>query len=899
MPGHRLGATTAAGRTKLRYTSTVAGHPVLRIFISSTAADLREYRDKVRDAVLRLESLPIAMETFSAQSGQPASECMRMAAEADAVICVVAHRYGYVPPPDLGGDGERSITWLEVDAAKRAGKPVFAFVIDPKAPWTDIKEQDRLTSEPPEKTAEIVKAVQKLREFKAYLESEYTRNTFSSADELAKLVTTALANFVPKPDSADTSEATRPAPAYYFAVQSKIIQEYARTFVGRVHAHQVLETFLQNQKRGYFIVRAAPGQGKTAFSCHLISETGYIHHLIHRTGGRNDSRLILRSLTAQLLPLAGKEERLPESTSELTKTFEELVDTVAARQGKIVILIDALDELPADITEEPPFLLSDTLPDGAFFVVTSRPSERLDKLLERRFAIPHELYELGPLDLSEMREILQSRGPHITAAEVERIAESSQGNPLYLRAVADQLESNPTYDLQTLPAGIEGFFRSSTASLGLGNAILGGILGLLSAARTPLSVTQLSQIMGNSQRDTYEHGIRPVRQFLLEIDESYTFYHARFHEFVTRTILYEDELRKSHRRIADWLQLPPNRSHEYRWASLAYHLFESGSFDELIKLIDERFLAEKAHRFGYAVLEDIELWSRVQLQTDDPAVVERCVSLVEGLRRIVGGDLLDFAEAIQPYQPGPKAFRTKLFAPPIRSIPGLDVYAGILPKGEVAADFVEVIPLDNRLVVAIGDAPSMGLKSAFVARFIGNLFRKLVEGAKALHVGEVLAKLNDTLAAQDYFERVSMQCVELDPRNGIVRMANAGHPYPVHYACRRKKCDILPLRGDLLHDQLAPASGTEPYEEYSLSFGAGDVIVLITDGLTEDHVMNGDPYGYQFTAIVEAHAKDSAETIGEAILDGWKAHPREDDAGDDVSAVVIRASNCEAAKKTR
>lgn len=141
--------------------------PVLRIFISSTAVDLLDdYRKKVRDAVLRLEGLPTAMETFSAQSGQPAAECMSMAAEANAAICIVAHRYGYVPPPELGGDGDRSITWLEVAAAKRAGKPVFAFLVDPNAPWTKVKEQDRLVSEPSEKTPEIVKAVQKLQEFK-------------------------------------------------------------------------------------------------------------------------------------------------------------------------------------------------------------------------------------------------------------------------------------------------------------------------------------------------------------------------------------------------------------------------------------------------------------------------------------------------------------------------------------------------------------------------------------------------------------------------------------------------------------------------------------------------------------------------------------------------------------
>jgi len=461
--------------------------PVLRIFISSTAVDLREYRDKVRDAVLRLEDLPIAMETFSAQSGVPASECIRMVAQADALICIVAHRYGFVPPPEQGGDGERSITWLEVDAAKRAGKPVFVFLLDPKAPWNETKEQDRLTSEPPEKTSEIVKAVQKLKEFRAYLEREYTRSTFSSADQLAQLVTTTLANFVPQTDHAASNDKARSASAYYFAVQSKIIQNYTRTFVGRVQAHQALDSFLQEHKRGYFVVRAAPGQGKTALSCHLVSERGYVHHLIHRTGGRSDSRLILRSLAGQLLPLAGREETLPEATSELAKTFEELLPVAAAQRGRVVILIDALDELPAEITEEPPYLVGETVPDGVYFVVTSRPGERLDRLMERMFAIPHELYELGPLDLSEMRDILESRRPQISSAEVERIAESSQGNPLYLPAVADQLESNPAYDLQTLPAGIEGFFRTAIASLGLGNAILGGVLGLLSVARAPLS----------------------------------------------------------------------------------------------------------------------------------------------------------------------------------------------------------------------------------------------------------------------------------------------------------------------------------------------------------------------------------------------------------------------------
>ena len=229
--------------------------PVLRIFISSTAIDLTGYRDKVRDAVLRLENLPIAMETFSALGGPPVSECTRMAAEADAVICIVAHRYGFVPPAELGGDGERSITWLEVDAAKRAGKPVFAFLVDPKAPWTEVKEQDRLVSEA-EKIDEVVKAVRRLQEFKAYLERECTRQTFTGTEELAKLVAITLANF----KSQATATVRVWTPLFCHALQP------AQHFRGRAAKLQDLKDWLQSPVTPDRVISvvAAGGTGKTA-----------------------------------------------------------------------------------------------------------------------------------------------------------------------------------------------------------------------------------------------------------------------------------------------------------------------------------------------------------------------------------------------------------------------------------------------------------------------------------------------------------------------------------------------------------------------------------------------------------------------------------------------------------
>ena len=253
----------------------MATRPVLRIFISSTAVDLLDYREKVRDAVLGLKNLPIQMETFSAQSGQPAGEVMQMAADADAVICIVAHRYGYVPPKALGGDGERSITWLEVDSARHAGKPVFAFIVDPKAPWTQAKEQDRLVSEP-EKAAEIFKAVQKLQEFKAYLESEFTRKSFSTADELAGRVAITLANFAPQPGLGAVSTARVWQPLFCHALQP------AQHFRGRAGRLQELKDWLQTPVTPDRVVSvvAAGGTGKTA----LVHEALHQAKLSDRAG---------------------------------------------------------------------------------------------------------------------------------------------------------------------------------------------------------------------------------------------------------------------------------------------------------------------------------------------------------------------------------------------------------------------------------------------------------------------------------------------------------------------------------------------------------------------------------------------------------------------------------------
>ncbi len=127
-----------------------------RLFRSSSSEDLKDYRDRVAEAIGRFEQRPVRMETFVAEPRWPLEACREKAAAADALVVCVAHRYGWVPGVEEGGDGRKSVTWLEVEAALAGDKPVFAFLVDPDFPWAGAREELGLSEA---RTGEEVQAV--------------------------------------------------------------------------------------------------------------------------------------------------------------------------------------------------------------------------------------------------------------------------------------------------------------------------------------------------------------------------------------------------------------------------------------------------------------------------------------------------------------------------------------------------------------------------------------------------------------------------------------------------------------------------------------------------------------------------------------------------------------------
>jgi hypothetical protein len=107
---------------------TMAGN--LRVFLSSTFSDLKEYRAAAIDTIRRFGFVPVTFEQMGAMDDAPATASARALAESDIVVFVVAHRYGYVAT-----GSEKSIIELEYDQAQSQKKPVLVFLLSDDQPW--------------------------------------------------------------------------------------------------------------------------------------------------------------------------------------------------------------------------------------------------------------------------------------------------------------------------------------------------------------------------------------------------------------------------------------------------------------------------------------------------------------------------------------------------------------------------------------------------------------------------------------------------------------------------------------------------------------------------------------------------------------------------------------------
>ena len=119
----------------------------------------------------------------------PLKECLARVEQAEVLVVMVAHRFGWIPGDQVVEDPNerKSITWLECEHAVRRGREVLAFLVDGEAEWpAEVREDHELVKAVQEErfTAELGLDIQwrvsRLKAFKAWLSERALRETFTA-----------------------------------------------------------------------------------------------------------------------------------------------------------------------------------------------------------------------------------------------------------------------------------------------------------------------------------------------------------------------------------------------------------------------------------------------------------------------------------------------------------------------------------------------------------------------------------------------------------------------------------------------------------------------------------------------------------------------------------------------
>ncbi len=167
-----------------------------------------------------------------------------------------------------------------------------------------------------------------------------------------------------------------------------------------------------------------------------------------------------------------------------------------------------------------------------------------------------------------------------------------------------------------------------------------------------------------------------------------------------------------------------------------------------------------------------------------------------------------------------------------------------IPSHQVAGDFFTVIPLsDHAAGVFLCDVMGHGVRAALITTHLRGLLRE--QQALAGDPGALLGALNRRLQALltrvgDLVFVTAVYAVA-DLESGELRLANAGHPAPLHL--ERSAGRVTPCS---LPDGPGPALGLLPdctYDTMRRPLAAGDGLLLFTDGIYEVENGGGEEFG--------------------------------------------------------
>jgi telomerase protein component 1 len=584
-------------------------------------------------------------------------------------IGLLGERYGWVPPhyevPDDPAYGwlrdlepGHSITALEIYQGvlhnPAMANHAFFYFRDPSF----------LTQAPEDKTGDFLSDTPEAADNLKHLKEEIRRHwpsvknyacTYAGLDEQGKVVIGGLETFgqlvledlwaaIDQEHPADSAapDELETERQYHEA----FIEGRSRFFIGRQSLLKRLADYVKGDETVPLVVYGTPGCGKSALLANFARQLYSSHpdhfvlpHFIGVSPGSSDLRQTLQRLCRELTKRFNLTQEIPDEYEALRQTWPEILKE-AAKQARLVVIIDALDQLEESHRAHTLDWLSFTLPPGMRLIISTLEGDLLTTLL-RFQPRPLEL-PIAPLAPQESREIIQQilwqyrkkleERPDYN--EMDLLLKKTQAcYPLYLMVACEELriygERRLAEPIGLLSPDIPGLFDQVLKRLEKdhGEDLVSRACMFLACSRYGLLETEMLELLGKGEqfpRAIWARLYRSLKFYLRPPGESgeglLNFFHRQLAEAVYRRYLAGLEGAEvdkvTHQYMAVYFRWKADPQNDGSWDShyprgfseMPYHLTHGEMWPELeAVLTDLSFVEAKcAVQLTYELIDDYQ-----------------------------------------------------------------------------------------------------------------------------------------------------------------------------------------------------------------------------------------------------------------------------------------------------
>jgi len=221
------------------------------------------------------------------------------------------------------------------------------------------------------------------------------------------------------------------------------------------------------------------------------------------------------------------------------------------------------------------------------------------------------------------------------------------------------------------------------------------------------------------------------------------------------------------------------------------------------------------------------------------------------------------------------------------TVGGLEVAAKMMTATEVGGDYYDVVAIEDGCWIAIGDVSGHGLTAGLVMMMVQTGVATVVRSQPDSSPKDVIRALNTVLYenVHDRLEAERHMTLSLlrYRRGGDIVVAGA-HMDAVVWRAASKTSETLGTPGTFL---AITQDIDHINREVTWQLEAGDVMVLLTDGVTEAEDASGKAFEYDgVTRVVEDHATEPVENIRDALFRALLRHSPT--LADDATILVLR-----------